>query len=129
MYVYLIFLPFWYTILCYSSVSSVKKRNFTSKGKTILSQAAWFFFRILCRMGIYFKKLVIYQNGITMNIRNMQYVIVVSNLQFRLIFSKLKKSCKNEYTCPSRYVSLSFPKNIFLSHKKMESYPSIPVIW
>ena len=26
--------------LCYSSVSSVKKRNFMSKGKTILSQAA-----------------------------------------------------------------------------------------
>ena len=29
---------------CYSSVSSVKKRSFTSIGQTILSQAAWFFF-------------------------------------------------------------------------------------
>ena len=33
-------LTFQYVILCYSSVSSVKKRNYTSKGKTILSQAA-----------------------------------------------------------------------------------------
>ena len=57
MYFYLMHLSFWYTILCYSSVSSVKKRNFTSKGNTIFSQAAWFFFRILCRMDIYFKRL------------------------------------------------------------------------
>ena len=38
-------------ILCYSSVSSVKKRNFTPKGKTMFNQAAWFF-RILCQMDI-----------------------------------------------------------------------------
>ena len=35
--VLLMLLPFQYTILCYSSVASVKK---LSKGKTILSQAA-----------------------------------------------------------------------------------------
>ena len=29
-----------HTILCYSSVPSVKNRNFMSKGKTILSRAA-----------------------------------------------------------------------------------------
>ena len=44
MYFYLVLLSFWYTILCYSSVSSVKKRNFTSKGNTTFSQATWFFF-------------------------------------------------------------------------------------
>ena len=49
-----------------------------SKGKTILSQAkqnkkkkySAIFFRILCRMNIYFKWLMIYQSGITMNITN-----------------------------------------------------------
>ena len=30
----------------------------------------FFFFCILCRMNIYFKRLIIYQSGITMNIRN-----------------------------------------------------------
>ena len=99
MYFYLMFLPFQYTILCYSSVSSVKKRNFMSKGKTILSQAAYFF-RILCLMDIYFKRLVIYQSGITMNMSNTSSVTVLSDLQFKLIFSVLKKSCKNEYICP-----------------------------
>ena len=33
-----------FTILCDTSVSSVKKINFKSKGKTILSQVAWLFF-------------------------------------------------------------------------------------
>ena len=55
---------------CYSLVSSVKKRNFMLKGKLILSQAAWLFFRILCQMHIFFKRLIIYQNGITVNISN-----------------------------------------------------------
>ena len=32
------------TILCYSSISLVKKRNFLSKRKKKLSQAVWFFF-------------------------------------------------------------------------------------
>ena len=32
------------TPFCVTRVSSVKKRNFMSKRKTILSQAAWFFF-------------------------------------------------------------------------------------
>ena len=39
-----------------------------SKRKAILSQAAGYFFRILCRMNIYFKRVIIYQTGITMNI-------------------------------------------------------------
>ena len=70
MYFYLMFLPFEYTILCYSSVSSVKKVNFMSKRKTILIQVAWFFFHILCWVGIYFKRLINYQSGITINISN-----------------------------------------------------------
>ena len=44
MYFYLMFLPFQYAVLCYSSVSSAKIRNFMINGKTILIQAAWFFF-------------------------------------------------------------------------------------
>ena len=50
--------------------SILKKRSFVSKGKRILSQAAWFFFRFLCWMYTYLKSLMIYQSGITMNIRN-----------------------------------------------------------
>ena len=43
MYFYVMFLPFQYTISCYSWLSSVKKK-IMSKGKKILSQAVWFFF-------------------------------------------------------------------------------------
>ena len=91
-YFYFMFLPFWYTILSYSLVSSVEKRNFLSKGKTILSQAAWFSFRILCRMDLHFKRLIIYQSGSTMNISNTKSVTVLSNLQYNpYIFSVEKK--------------------------------------
>ena len=86
-------------VLFFSILS--QKEKFYVKRKTILSQAAWSFFRILCRMDIYFKMLVIYQSGITMNISNMLSITVLSNLEFKLIFSVLKKSCKNECICPS----------------------------
>ena len=76
----------------------LKREILQSKEKAILSQAA---LRILCRMDIYFKRLVIYQSGITINISNTKSVKVLSNLQFKLIFSVLTKSCKNEYICPS----------------------------
>ena len=52
-------------------LSLVKKRNFMSKGKTILQSSCIIFFRILCRMDIFFKMLIIYQNAITMKISNM----------------------------------------------------------
>ena len=95
-------------------VSSVKKINFTSKGKKIC------FLHILCRTDIYFKRLVSYQSGITMTISNTLSVRVLSNLQIKLIFSVLKESCKKEYICPSEIcpshiiasssiTSLSFP--------------------
>ena len=96
MYFYLLFLPFQYTIFCYSSVNSLKKINFKWKGKTIFSQAAWGFFRILWQIDIFLKRLIICQNGITMNISNTWSVTVLSNLQFTLIISVLKKSCKND---------------------------------
>ena len=67
--------------------------------KEILSQSAWFFFRIFCRMDIYFKRPIIYQSGITMN--TSATITVLPNFQFNLIFSVLKKSCKNEYICSS----------------------------
>ena len=101
------------TPFCYSSVSSVKKINFKSKGKTILSQATWSFFCILCQMDIHFKRLVISQSGITMNISNTRSVTVLSNFQFTLIFSVLKKSCKNECICPS---DMSIRHNYFFKH-------------
>ena len=119
------------------SVSSVKKKNFSSKGKTILVKLRDFFC-ILCWMDIYSKRLVLYQSGISMNISNTWSVTVLSNLQCKRIFSVLKKSCKNEYICPSdiclsdRVTSSSISLIIFsikdLSHK-IESYHSIHMIW
>ena len=44
MYFYLMFLLLQYTNLCYSSVNSLKKRNFKWERKLIFSQAAWVFF-------------------------------------------------------------------------------------
>ena len=72
-----------------------------SKGETMLSQVAWFLFFlwILCTMDIFFKRIIIYQSGITMNMSNTHSVTVLSNLQFKQIFSVFKKSCKNEYNC------------------------------
>ena len=63
-------ISYYCTTLCYSSVSSVKNINLTSKGKTVLSHAARLIFCTLCQIDIYFKRLVIYQRGITMNVRN-----------------------------------------------------------
>ena len=49
----------------------------------------------------HFNRLIIYQNGITMNISNTSSVTVLSNFQFNLFFSMLKKDCKNKYICSS----------------------------
>ena len=120
----------------YYSVSSVKKKL---SQKEILSQSAWFFFRIFCRMDIYFKRPIIYQSGITMN--TSATITVLPNFQFNLIFSVLKKSCKNEYICSSNVcltdiitssrinVIIFFHKWFFLSLKMIESYLSIHIIW
>ena len=100
-----VFLFYVLTILIHHSVlffSILSQENkFCVKKKTILNQVAWFFFRVLCRMGIYFKSLIIYQSGITMNISNGWSITVLSNFQFSLIFSVFTKCCKNEYICPS----------------------------
>ena len=100
-----VFLFYVLTILIHHSVlffSILSQENkFCVKKKTILNQVAWFFFRVLCRMGIYFKNLIIYQSGITMNISNAWSITVLSNFQFSLIFSVFTKCCKNEYICPS----------------------------
>ena len=78
-----------------------QKEKFYVKRKNNTQLNCMIFFHILCRMEIYFKRLVIYQSGITMNISNTKSVTVLSNLQLKLIFSVLKKSYKNEYNCPS----------------------------
>ena len=49
----------------------------------------------------YFNRLIICQNGITMNISNTPSVTVLSNFQFNLFFSMSKKGCKNKYICSS----------------------------
>ena len=49
----------------------------------------------------HFNRLIIYQNGITMNISNTSSVTVLSNFQFNLFFSMSKKGCKNKYICSS----------------------------
>ena len=98
-----------------------------------------FFFRILCRMDIFFKRFIINHCGITINISNTWSVAVLTNLQFNLFFSVLQKSCKNEYISPydiclsniiisSRIISIIFSIKDF-SHKKIDSYPSIDIIW
>ena len=113
------------------------KKCFMWKRKTILSQAAWFSFRILCRLDIYFKRLIIYQSGITMNISNTWSFIVLSNLELNLISSVLQKSWKNDI-CPSemclsdiitssRISLIIFFVEDFFSHNKIESYPSIHI--
>ena len=90
------------------------------KDKFYLKRKKICFLHILCRTDIYFKRLVSYQSGITMTISNTLSVRVLSNLQIKLIFSVLKKSCKKEYICPSEIcpsdiitsssiTSLSFP--------------------
>ena len=56
---------------------------------------------ILCRMNIFFEKFISYQSCITINMSNTESVTVLSNLQCKLSFSVLKKSCKNEYNCSS----------------------------
>ena len=78
-----------------------QKEKFYVKRKNNTQSSCMIFFRILCRMDIYFKRLIIYQSVAAMNINNRQYVTVLSNLQFKLIFSVLKKSYKNDYICPS----------------------------
>ena len=114
-----------------------QKEKFYFKRKTILVKLRDFFC-ILCWMDIYSKRLVLYQSGISMNISNTWSVTVLSNLQCKRIFSVLKKSCKNEYICPSdiclsdRVTSSSISLIIFsikdLLHK-IESYHSIHMIW
>ena len=49
----------------------------------------------------HFNRLIICQNGITMNISNTPSVTVLSNFQFNLFFSMSKKGCKNKYICSS----------------------------
>ena len=78
-----------------------QKEKFYVKRKNNTQSSCMIFFRILCRMDIYFKRLIIYQSVAAMNINNRLYVTVLSNLQFKLIFSVLKKSYKNDYICPS----------------------------
>ena len=52
-----------FSILSQKEKFYVKKKNHTQSSCKI-------FFRILCRMDIYFKRLIIYQSGIPMNISN-----------------------------------------------------------
>ena len=54
-------------MLFFSSLSQKKEFYFKRKNNT-KSSCMIFFLRILCRMDIYFKRLIIYQMGITMNI-------------------------------------------------------------
>ena len=55
-------------VLFFSILS--QKEKFYVKRKKNTQLIALFFFRILCQMDIYLKSFMIYQSGITMNIRN-----------------------------------------------------------
>ena len=79
------------TILILHFVILQFPQSFCVKRKKILSQTAWFFFHIFCWIDIHFKRHIIDQSDIKMNISSTQSVTVPSNLQFKLIFSVLKK--------------------------------------
>ena len=55
--------------LLFFNISSQKKK-FYVKRKNNTQSSCMVFFEILCRMDIYFKRLIIYQSGITMIINN-----------------------------------------------------------
>ena len=115
--------------LLFFSILSEKEKFYVKKKKNTQSSCMIFFF----------VRFVIYPSGIIMNISNTWSVTVLSNLQFNLTFS-VKKSCKNESICPpniclSDIITTSSISLIvlsiedFLSHKKIEIYPSIHFIW
>ena len=83
------------------SILSQKEKFYVKRKNNTKSNCMIFFLRILCRMNIYFKRLIIYQSGMTIKISSTSFVTVLSNLQFNLIFSVLKKSCKSKYNCHS----------------------------
>ena len=58
-----------FSILSEKEKFYVKRKNNTQSSCIIF--LSFFFFRILCRMNISFKKFVIYQSSITININNM----------------------------------------------------------
>ena len=110
-----------------------------SKGKGILSQAAWFFFSYFMLDGH------ISQGSHDLSKWNhneyKKHLICYSAIQssFKLIFSVLKKIAKittivhptsvyPAWLLLQGLVSLHFPL-IYSSHKKIEIYPCIPIIW
>ena len=56
-------------VLFFSILSQKEKFHVKRKNNT-QSNCMIFFLHILCRIDIYFKRFIIYQSGITMNIRN-----------------------------------------------------------
>ena len=91
-----------YFVLFFSILNEKEKFYVKKKNNTQSSCMIFFFVRFIT-----------YPSGITMNISNTWSVTVLSNLQFNLTFSVLKKSCKNEYICPS---DMSIRHNYFFKH-------------
>ena len=53
---------------------------------------------------------------------------MLSNLQFKLIFP-VSDICLSDITISSGINLIIFSIGNFLSHKNIETYPSIPIIW
>ena len=55
-------------VLFFSILS--QKEKFYVKRKNNAQSSSMIFFRILCRVDIFFKRLIVYESGITMNMSN-----------------------------------------------------------
>ena len=139
MYFYLMFLLLQYTNLCYSSVNSLKKRNFKWERKLIFSQAAWVFFsyfitdRHILKEAHYLSKW--YHNEYK------QHMICYSAIQSSIypnnfsVEKKLQKWCMFIWRVSIRHDYFFKDKphylfhKTFWSHKEIKSYPSIHIIW
>ena len=125
MYFYLMFLPFSYIILCNSSVSLVKKRNFMSKGEKYSVKLHGFFSYFMSDGDIFYES---HDLSKWNHNEYKKHLICYSAIQssFTLILSVFKKICKNNYCCPSdmclsdiitssRMSLITFPTDLFVS--------------
>ena len=81
------------------SIFSQKEKFYVKRRNNSYSPCMIFFFHILCRMNIFLRVLLFIKavsQGIWVTRNLLQYYPI-----FNLIFSLLKKGCKNEYNCPS----------------------------
>ena len=99
MYFYLMFLPFSYIILCNSSVTLVKKRNFMSEGEKYSVKLHGFFSYFMSDGYIFYES---HDLSKWNHNEYKKHLICYNAFQssFKLILSVFKKNWKNNYNCP-----------------------------